>query len=95
MEQVRQLETVSIVDHSERPSDVCCLKVTVLNCSTYHKFKKKGHHAKLDQRLYICPKKHLLLQVSGWHQMICKFRMLSREADAHMNHQARSLIDCN
>ena len=39
--------------------------------------------------------KHLLLQVRDWHQMICKFCVLLRVADAHMNHQARSLVDCN
>ena len=32
-------------------------------------------------------KKHLLHQVSGWRQMICKFRVLLREADGHMNHR--------
>ena len=40
-------------------------------------------------------KKHLLFQVRDWHQMICKFRVLLREADAHMNHRTGNLIDCN
>ena len=41
-------------------------------------------------------KKHFLLQVRDWHQMICKFRVLLREADAHMNnHRTGNLIDCN
>ena len=40
-------------------------------------------------------KKHLLCQVKDWRQMICKFRVLLREADAQMNHHTRSLIDCN
>ena len=35
------------------------------------------------------------LQVKDWRQMICKFRLLLREADAHMKHRARILIDCN
>ena len=30
--------------------------------------------------------KHLLLQVRDCSQMICKFHVLLREADAHMNH---------
>ena len=42
-----------------------------------------------------CPKKHLLLQMRDWGQMIYKFRALQREADAHMNHWAGSLIDCS
>ena len=40
-------------------------------------------------------KKTLLLQVRDWHQMNCKFGVLVREADAHTNHRAGSLIDCN
>ena len=74
--------------------------MAVLNCNIYHKFPrtlvyKEGHDAKLDQRLLKCQKKHLLLQVYDCRQMICKFRVLLREADAHMNHWAGSLIDCS
>ena len=63
--------------------------MTVLNCGFYHKFLKaivykEGHHVKLDQRLYICPKKtSSLLLVRDWRQMIFKFRVLLREADVH------------
>ena len=38
-------------------------------------------------------KKHLLPQVRNWRQMICKFRVLLRADDEHMNHRAGSLID--
>ena len=56
MQHQLQLETISKIDHWERPSDVCCLKMTVLNCSIYHRFLKalvykKGHYTKLNQRL--------------------------------------------
>ena len=56
MEHLLQLETISMIDDWEEPSDACCLKwLTVLDCSIYHKFLnasvyKEGHHAKLDQR---------------------------------------------
>ena len=35
----------------------------------------------------MCPEKHPLLQVRDWDHMICKFRVLLREANAHMNHR--------
>ena len=74
--------------------------MNVLKCNIYHKFLKalvykEGHHAKPGQRLWICPKKQLILQARDWRQLICKFRVLLREADAHMNHRAGSLIDCS
>ena len=30
-----------------------------------------------------------------WRQMICKFCMLLREAEAHKHHQTGNLIDCS
>ena len=98
VEHLLQLETISMIDHCEQPSDVCYLKMTVLSYSTYHKLLKalvykEGYHTKLNQRLWICPKKHLLLQVRHWHPIICKFSVLLREAYAYMNHQAGRLID--
>ena len=39
------------------------------------------------------PKKHLLLQVRDWRQMICKFCLLLRETDAHMNHRTSFQVD--
>ena len=39
-------------------------------------------------------KKHFLLQVSDWCQIIYKFCELLRAADAHMNHWARSFQTC-
>ena len=65
--------------------------MTALSCSIYHKFLKalvykEGHHANLSQRLEICPKTYLLLQVKDWLQIIFKFRvLLLRAADAHIN----------
>ena len=38
-------------------------------------------------------KKHLLLQVKDWRQMISKFCVLLREADAHMNHRTSFQVD--
>ena len=100
VEHLLQLETISMIDHWEQPSDVCYLKMTVLSCSIYHKLLKalvykEGHHTKLNQKLWIYPKKHLLLQVRDWNQIICKFPVLLRKAYAYMNHQAGRLIDCN
>ena len=100
VEHLLQLETISMIDHREQPSDVCYLKMTVLSCSIYHKLLKalvykEGRHAKLNQMLWICPKKHPLLQVRHWRQIIWKFPVLLREAYAYMNHQAGRLIDCN
>ena len=40
-------------------------------------------------------KNHLLLQVRDWSQMIFKFYVSLREADAPMNHRTGSLIDCS
>ena len=56
VEHLLQLEAIAMVDHWAGPSDVCCLKMTVLNCSTYRKFLEalvytEGHHAKFDQSL--------------------------------------------
>ena len=74
--------------------------MTATNCIIYHKFLKalgykEGHHAQLNQRLQIYPIKHLILQVKDWRQMICKFSVVFTEADADMNHQVGSLIDCS
>ena len=70
--------------------------MAVFDCSIYHKFRntlvyKKGHHARLSQRL-LRPKKHLLLKMRNWRQMICKLHVLLRAADAHMNQRAS---DCS
>lgn len=34
------LDTILMIDHWEQPSDVCCLKLAVLNFSIYHRFLK-------------------------------------------------------
>ena len=65
--------------------------MTVLSCSNYHIFLKalvykEGHHASIKGRRYV-QKKLLLLQVRDLRQMICKFHVLLREADAHINHR--------
>ena len=56
VEHLLKPETILMIDQWERPSDVCCLKMTVVNCSIYQKLLKvlvykKDHHAKLDQIL--------------------------------------------
>ena len=88
VEHLLQLYTISMIDHWEQPSDVCCLKMTALNCSIYHKFLKalvykKDHHAKSGQRLQIRPKKYFLLQKRDWRQMICRFRVIESTCCTH------------
>ena len=72
----------------ENNPDVCCLKMTALNCSIYHKFLKalvykKDHHAKSGQRLQIRPKKYFLLQKRDWRQTICRFRVIESTCCTH------------
>ena len=55
-----------MIDHWERPSDVSCIKMTVLSCSIYCKFlkalvHKEIHHAKLDHFLSLLSFPVLLL----------------------------------
>ena len=88
VEHLLQLYTISMIDHWEQPSDVCCLKMTALNCSIYHKFLKalvykKDHHAKSGQRLQIRPKKYFLLQKRDWRQTICRFRVIESTCCTH------------
>ena len=40
-------------------------------------------------------KKHPLLQVKIWRQMVFELRVLFGAADVHMNHEAGTLIDCS
>ena len=42
VEHLLQLETIAMIDHWEGLSDVCCLRMTVLNCSIDHKLLKKA-----------------------------------------------------
>ena len=94
---VNKEEFVLMIDYWYWPFDVCYPNMTVF---IYHKFLeglvyKESHHTRLNQRLWMCPKKTLLLQVRDWRHLICKFSVLLREAGAYMNHQAGSQTDCN